>query len=151
MEEKFWEHVTRGDSTDDCWSWSGSSVYGYGTLHLNGTKNRTVRASRFSWSLHNGTIPEGLFVCHHCDNPPCCNPRHLFLGTAADNAKDMASKGRGRKVGPPASTKLTDDDVRSMRAMNEGGVQQRILAEMFGVDDSVVSRTVRRLAHKEVK
>jgi len=78
---------------DECWVWIGRTTDdGYGTLCWKG--NDHVRAHRLAWELANGPILEGLWVLHHCDNPPCCNPRHLFLGTAKDNRQDDMRKGR---------------------------------------------------------
>lgn len=89
----FWSSVDK-KSDNDCWNWTRgrSSQLGYGSFKL-GNEQYT---HRLAWELTNGKIPEGLCVCHHCDNPLCCNPNHLFLGTVKDNMQDRDMKGRGR-------------------------------------------------------
>ena len=80
------------DSKTDCWMWTGwTDNKGYGGLMH---KNKPLKAHRLSWEIHKGPIPEGLYVCHHCDTPPCVNPDHLFVGTAKDNTHDAIKKGR---------------------------------------------------------
>lgn len=91
--EQFW---TRVEKTEGCWVWKASTgSSGYGQFTLNG---RRVNAHRVAWILANGPIPNGDFVCHHCDNRRCVNPKHLFLGDARANIRDMWSKGRGRRA-----------------------------------------------------
>lgn len=88
-EVMFWAKV---DRSGECWVWLGArDARGYGRLRRRG---RYVKAHRYVWTITNGEIPEGLFACHHCDNPPCVRPDHLFLGTQSDNARDMVAKGR---------------------------------------------------------
>ena len=92
IELRFWEKVTRGDESE-CWEWTGfRKPEGYGVFLLK--KGRYATASRFAWELTHGPIPDGLCICHTCDNPPCCNPAHLWLGTRADNNRDKTEKGR---------------------------------------------------------
>ena len=90
LRERFWAKVQKGAG---CWLWTGCKGYdGYGHFRL-GTRSAT-RAHRVSWELHYGPIPEGLLVCHRCDNPTCVRPDHLVLGTSADNERDKARKGK---------------------------------------------------------
>lgn len=88
--ERFWAKVAKSDG---CWEWTASLARGYGVL-WNYEEKRQVVASRYSWELHNGPIPAGLWVCHHCDNPKCVKPEHLFLGRSHDNILDSMAKGR---------------------------------------------------------
>lgn len=98
VNDRFWEKVDqRGDG---CWEWTAAlDTNGYGHFIIEG---RNHAASRVAWMLTHGPIDAGLFVCHRCDNPPCCRPDHLFLGTALDNARDAVAK--GRQTGPALKT-----------------------------------------------
>jgi len=114
---------------------------GYGFFGFNG---RTSRANRVAWELTYGPIPEGLVVCHRCDNRRCVNPAHLFLGTVADNVRDMDQKGRRRacRGEDRRNAKLTEHHVRVIRYLRDNGVSlsQRRQAEMFGVNHTTIER-----------
>jgi hypothetical protein len=89
---RFWGNIKRDDEGNKCWEWKGRvNDYGYGTLSFAGT---TVLAHRLSYVIENDDIPNNLYILHRCDNPPCCRPDHLFLGTQSDNILDSVAKGR---------------------------------------------------------
>ena len=142
-ESRFWEKVNK---TENCWLWmAGTTGEGYGSLRVVGHK--TIKAHRYSWELHYGPIPDGLWVCHHCDIPACVRPDHLFLGTAADNCADKLMKGRGRLPRGELTSwaKLTDADVREIRAAYaEGGITQQALARRYGVCSTTIFYAIAR-------
>lgn len=118
--ERFEAKVNRS-GPGGCWLWTGAPVArGYGRIGFGKTgKGGTVMyAHRFSWELHNGPILDGLNVLHHCDNPPCVNPSHLFLGTQGDNVTDMVQKGRhknSRKTECKRGHALTTGNIKINR------------------------------------
>lgn len=132
-EGRFWRSVEIGD---DCWEWKGSKTLpGYGVLVIDG---RRRYAHRFSYELHHGPIPEGMFVCHHCDNPSCVNPDHLFAGTVADNNRDMWTKGRGKGL-DPHNGKLTAEQRREAVALVKSGYTRTWVAAQFGVTRQAIT------------
>lgn len=136
IEERFWRYVQK---TDRCWLWIGAEQGdGYGRLWNPGPGPRLLGAHRLSWELHRGPIPDGLWVLHRCDNPLCVNPDHLFLGTNADNVKDMIAKGRHLAGARHPNSKLTDDQARAILA-NVGHLTIRELAAGYGVSMSTVA------------
>ena len=104
------------DKAEECWPWTGAcdTKLGYGLFRL-GT--RQLKAHRYAWELENGPIPDGMVVCHHCDNPPWVRPSHLFLGTTLDNIRDKQSKGRQPKGAEIRTSKLTPQQVKEIRTL----------------------------------
>lgn len=140
----FWKRV---EKTDSCWNWTSSlTAHGYGHLKRN---RHDVGAHRVSYEMAYGPIPDGMLVCHHCDNRRCVRPDHLFLGTVADNNADTRNKGRSRQ-GPPADArgennnfhKLTWEQVREIRRL-QGTKPTGEIAAMFGIGRCYVNQIAR--------
>ena len=133
LEVRFWSKVDRQDAAD-CWPWLASvrrKDEGYGAFCIDG-KHRP--ASQVAWMLANGPIPAGMVVCHRCDNPGCCNPAHLFIGTPQDNDADRVAKGRQAKGSRNASAKLQEFDVWLIRRMRARlNASPRMLANLYGI------------------
>lgn len=145
--EVFWRRVNKDGPIHPilqtkCWLWI-ASLY----KKTNYGQFRQERAHRVVYRLTYGTIPEGLFVCHHCDNPSCVNPEHLFLGTAQDNMDDKMKKGRkgdsGTKTPPIGEknnkAKLTEKQVLRIRKDLEDGDTIKYLANKYGVHKTTIS------------
>jgi HNH endonuclease len=144
LQDRFWAKV---DKSGDCWTWTASKLTnGYGQFKSSSYK--LVLAHRQSYEMANGPIPDGMFVCHKCDNPSCVNPEHLFVGTPMENSQDMVAKGRGNAGGPFVGSAngravLTEDSVCEIRALP---LSYRALAERFGVSKSQIARIKTGLA-----
>lgn len=168
---RFWKHI---EKTEGCWLWTGTrSSYGYGVIGcVKERGGRTLRTHRVSWELHFGPIPDGLYVCHRCDNPPCANPAHLFLGTNSDNSNDKVVKGRtpkgdkngaythpesrpfgdrnGSRRHPEArprgsayrSAKLTEATARAILDSFASGDTKAALARRYGVSETLIYNVV---------
>jgi len=125
------------NSENGCWEWTDHRLAkGYGILKVNDT-NKV--AHRISYEIHIGPITEGMIICHHCDNPPCVNPSHLFMGTHKDNVIDKKSKGRdiiGEKNG---RSKLTEKDIPVIRRLLSNKVRQIDIAKQFALAHRTIS------------
>lgn len=137
------------EKTDSCWLWTGSKKgKGYGSFYVGPTQKDRMVAHRYAYQQFVGPIPEGLFVCHHCDNPACCNPEHLFVGTHSDNMKDMAAKGRHHGLptakGKKFAAKLNPEKVAEIRSLHARGASYGELSEKFGVTSQNIGCICRR-------
>lgn len=151
--QRFWAKVNRVTHKLGCWIWLGwRDKDGYGNLSLPGRRGGSIRAHRFSWMIHYGPIPEGLCVCHKCDNPWCVNPKHLFLGTHYDNWHDMKDKRRWKPGGQLSGekhtqAKLCDTDIREIRDSNLSGPE---LARKFSVQKQTIYSIRNRQTWKHI-
>lgn len=171
---KFWKNIDKNGpiiypDLEACWVWVGKNRnrYGYGTIS---TSEGVKQAHRFSWELHNGPIPEGIYVLHRCDNPPCCHPGHLELGSPLKNARDAVDRGRFHtgdshwtrrmperllrgndnwfKHHPPGSAEnkgsaiLTLDTVMEIRSLFSSGLTRRNVADSLNVNYQTVCHIV---------
>jgi len=143
---RFWRKVNK---TPSCWLWAGTFYpTGYGVIRVSG---RNMRAHRVSWELEHGPIPDDQWVLHRCDVRACVRPDHLYLGTNADNVADMLAKGRGPHGEEQRLAKLTQTQVRAMRAeYAAGGISQTALAKRYDIGLSTVVDILRRRSWRHV-
>lgn len=150
VEARFWRKVRIGD---DCWEWAGGrNRHGYGRFFIQG--RGMLRAHRVAWELARGTLPRdtsrsshGTLVCHRCDNRACVRPSHLFLGTNADNTRDMVSKGRDRQPvlhgERNGCAKLTERAVQDIRSRRKRGESLRQIARTHAVSFALIHQICR--------
>jgi hypothetical protein len=151
LAQRFWSKVDASGGNDSCWPWTAAVNHergGYGQFKIGLPEKKTIRTNRMAWILARGDIPDGLHVLHQCDNPPCCNPAHLFLGTIQDNNRDMAAKGRRR-----SRKYISDRQVEEIVAKT-GTATCKELALIYGVSKSLINfiqngkRRVHHAPHK---
>lgn len=153
--DRFWSKVVKGDS---CWEYQQSlSHNGYGRFW---DGERGWQAHRFSWTITNGAIPDGLLACHHCDNRKCVRPDHLFLGTYAENMRDASAKKRLNGQSPNSRFllgenhnphKLTDEKVRQIRRLVASGRSLGSVSREFGIAHITARKVVQRKAWAHVE
>lgn len=131
---RFWEKVALGEG---CWAWQGDKCDGYGRVRVQG---RHRKAHRIAYEMLNGPIPVGLYICHHCDNPSCVRPSHLYAGTQRDNMRDRGARGRGANLKGESHgrAKLNEDAVRAIRSRKAAGARTTELAREYGVSPSAI-------------
>ncbi len=146
------------DPNSGCWLWSGCVAgRGYGVTKFRKISPSHLYVHRLVYEVFVAPVPDGLYVCHRCDVPACCNPDHLFLGTHTDNMRDAVMKGRvaSRKTGTwspgQGRMKLDDEAVRQIRAIYcMGFLGHQFLAHLFGVSNYTINSIVRRKSWKHV-
>jgi hypothetical protein len=163
--DRFWAKVDKNGPVHPllgtpCWLWTaGTDEFGYGLIGAGGKHGGSLLAHRVAWEIQDGPIPEGMCVLHSCDNPPCVNRAHLFLGTKADNNHDCIEKGRARHVWPVGEAshlaKITADTVREIRSTprlpGESANQFHIrLAGVYGFSRNGILAIVKRKTWRHV-
>lgn len=135
--ERFWKKVDKSGGKDSCWPWTGMINHGYGRVYRHGYKY----SHRVSYELNIGEIPDGFCVLHKCDNPPCVNPSHLFLGTHAENMADCSRKGRFAK----SKRKFTKLEIESInQEYDSGNANQHQIARKYGVHYISINKIISR-------
>jgi hypothetical protein len=144
----FWSHLNKKEN--GCWEWSHRrNPSGYGTLKV---MNKHALAHRIAWEIAVSEIPENLCVLHRCDNPSCCNPAHLFLGTREENNADKMSKGRHVSLNGTKHprTYISEDKVKEIRRMAESKIPHRRIAQHFNMPYQTVYSIISRASWKHV-
>lgn len=148
--ERFWRHVSKSEG---CWLWTGYvTPNGYGVITQDPTTKKRVQlyAHRLSWHIHNGVIPLGLNVLHHCDTRNCVRPSHLFIGTHKTNSEDMVAKGRNKPGELRWNAALTDEQARRVLLDFQAGVSRKELMHKYGVPRWVIYSLVTRQTWKHI-
>jgi hypothetical protein len=151
IDERFWEKVDRSSGPNSCWPWTAAmGTTGYGNFRC----PYGHKAHRIAYFLANGPIPKGKWVLHTCDNRKCCNPAHLFLGTAKDNTQDMIKKGRRGnphvESAKSHTAKLTENQVKAIRKEGAKGSLYTVIAKRYGVTAENISMIIRRKTWRHI-
>lgn len=148
--EYFFKNISHEAHPEDCWIWTGRRIkFEYGTMVI---KRKNCTAHRVSWTFHYGEIPKGMCILHHCDNPPCVNPDHLFVGTYLDNAKDRTKKQRGHMPSGSKNpmSKLNEEQVIEIRRRLANGEKTKILAKDFNMERKTIDNIKTRRSWKHI-
>jgi hypothetical protein len=144
--ELFERHCIKG-LIDECWIWNGYiTPNGYGQTRIGGRNSKAIQAHRLSWLVNFGEIPKDMHILHKCDNRPCCNPNHLFIGTNLDNILDRVSKDRSNrwiKTAPREKhprTKIMNEQLKDMLQLKQNKIKVMDIAKQFNISKEYCSR-----------
>ncbi|MAH51555.1 hypothetical protein CMI37_37410 [Candidatus Pacearchaeota archaeon] len=142
--EYFWSGIQKSDDLDACWEWSRAlSSYGYGVLRI---QDGTWTSHRIAYMLEYGDMPNGVYILHKCDNPPCCNPSHLELGSHSDNQHDLYHKNPDEVRG---HAKLTLNQVREIRRRYTAAQGRRGIQVDLAREYKVTKNNIGRIIHNQ--
>jgi hypothetical protein len=144
--DRFWKKVDKTSNSNGCWIFGNGKGY-----QMFGPEYNAMYAHRFSYTIHKGKIPYGLFVCHTCDNPGCVNPEHLWLGTNKDNTDDKVAKGRQLKGSQIPSARFTEAQIYEIRSATYYYGLNRDLAKKYNCRQEVISKLRSGQGWKHVK
>lgn len=150
-QRRFWKKAdVRGP--EDCWNWRATVSWGYGVYTGRIAEHRfNFRAHRVAYYFQNKFLPDNCLICHHCDNPKCINPKHLFIGTPQDNVDDMVSKLRQARGEKQAAHKLTSEQVNEIRFLRYvKNLKVDEIAKQFGLGRSAISSATRGVSWKHI-
>jgi len=153
-DKKFWQNVKVTDDENDCWEWQkGRFSNGYGMVGLD--YGKTGSAHKYTYELCYGEVPLGKVITHSCDNRLCCNPLHLKAMTSRENTQDMILKGRmkiGNHIGEcNGNATLTENDIISILHSIKKGINNSVIATMFNVNPSAISKIKRNITWRHIK
>ena len=145
-DSNFWIKVDKSGGEAACWTWTGATNNGYGHFRVG---NRTRLAHRLSLARSGVIVPDNLDVCHHCDNPSCVNPSHLFVGTAKQNMMDASAKGRTTRGERSYRAKITESDAIRILSEPQSPIVIRELSRAYGLSEAAIRgiRSGRRWAY----
>ena len=141
--DRLYAGLDRSQGEDGCWEWMhATDQHGYGVIRVDGKNHRPHRKL---WEIEVGPIPEGKHLCHHCDNPRCSNPKHLFIGGQRENLRDASEKGRTARGSRHGHAKLFERDIPIIRLMAENGWSNAEMARHYRVS----TETIWGIVHRE--
>jgi len=146
LETRFWPKIDISDD-DDCWPWIARAKHPFGYGRMTAGRGMNLKAHQISWALKYGAIPDGMFILHSCDNPECCNPHHLKIGTQKDNMQDC--KHRGRLSPPPVHIGDNHPRAKLRSSILDCIRSDRRAAHLVAEDYGVCSKTIYRVRHGE--